>query len=149
MESFLSFSVNSEKFALPLLAIKEVIGNTATTPIPECPPYFKGIINLRGQVISIVDLRLKLNGNKSSTPAGSTIIILHMPDVSLGIIVDSVDSVISVNASEISPPPDVQNAKTEFITGVARRGNELVLILDMKYLINPADREKIQAQKAA
>lgn len=146
---FLSFSLNSEQYALPLLKVKEVIAVTETTPVPYSPPYFKGIMNLRGQVISVIDLRMKLKMAKIENGAETAIIILDLAPLSLGVIVDSVESVLATTKEEIQPAPDVGTRETAYITGVTRKDNRLVLILDIEKTLSVDDLRAMKAQAAA
>ena len=148
---FLIFSLNSEQYAVPLLKVKEVIALTETTPVPYSPPYFKGIMNLRGQVISVIDLRLKMKMSKAETTSETAIIILDLSPLSLGIIVDSVESVLAVGNEEVQPPPDVGTNNTAYIRGVARKDSKLILLLDIERTLSVDDLKamKANAQQAA
>lgn len=149
---YLCFSLGKEKFAIPLLQVKEVIANTETTNIPQAPAYFKGIMNLRGQVISVIDLRSKLKVGKAETTAETTIVILDVNSLSLGVIVDSVNSVTAYDTEMISDPPDHDSSlKTDYIVGVAREKEHLTLILDLQKALNTDDMKTLRqnSQKAA
>ena len=104
-DRYLSFNLGVEEYAVPLLAVREVIAMPEYTPVPYTPPYFLGIMNLRGQVISIMDLRQKL-GVKPLQQAETTVIICDLGGASIGVVVDSVNTVLSPKAEEIciSPP---------------------------------------------
>ena len=129
---YLSFTLGSEHYAVPLLAVKEVIAVPEITPIPFSPAYFQGIMNLRGQVISIIDLRKKL-GIKSSESAETSVIICDLDPLCLGVIVDSIDSVLSPEPSEVSAKPELQgNKNPEYITSVFRGDKRLILLLDIE-----------------
>lgn len=145
---YLCFSLNRERFAVPLLKVKEVLGNIETTPIPQAPSHFKGIMNLRGTVISVVDLRTKMQIKTNNPSAESTIIIFDLDSISIGVVVDSVDCVRSYETKDISPPPDL---KDNYITGVAKEENSLTLLIDIHSILNREDLKtlKSQSQKAA
>ena len=146
---FLCFTLGKEKFAIPLLQVKEVLGNVETTSIPQAPPHFKGIMNLRGQVISVVDLRIKLKIGKPDITPETTIIIMDFAPLSLGVIVDSVDCVAMYEAKDISEPPDTDSTiKSDFITGVARADKALTLILDLKAMLNTNDYKVMKTSSA-
>ena len=130
-QRYLAFSLRSEQYAIPLLQVKEVIGMTEPTPIPQTPPYFKGIINLRGQVISVIDLRSKLQLSKAEDGPETSIIILDHASLCLGVIVDSINSVLALSSNDLSAPPDATDLKEAYLTGVARQENRLTLILDI------------------
>lgn len=146
---FLIFSLHNEQYAVPLLKVKEVIALTETTPVPYSPSYFKGIMNLRGQVISVIDLRLKLKMPKQDASAETAIIILDLFPLSLGVIVDSVESVLAVDQKEIQPPPEVGGSNTTYIRGVTKKDKKLILILDIEKTLSVEDLKAITAQNAA
>jgi purine-binding chemotaxis protein CheW len=150
-ERYLAFSLKKEQYAIPLLQVKEVIGMTEATPIPNSPPYFRGIINLRGLVISVIDLRLKLQLDKPENGPETSIIILDLNNLCLGVIVDSINSVLALNREDISPAPDATSAKDQYLTGVARKDNRLTLLLDIRSTLNVDDLTALKsaAQKQA
>jgi len=85
-QRYLAFSLGKEQYAIPLLQVKEVIGQTETTPMPYAPAHFKGIMNLRGQVISVIDLRLKFKMEAKESEGQTAIIILDLSPLSLGVV---------------------------------------------------------------
>jgi purine-binding chemotaxis protein CheW len=144
---FLCFILGKEKFAMPLLQVKEVIANTETTNIPQAAPHFRGIMNLRGQVISIIDLRVKLKVGKPESTPETTIVILDVNGMSLGVVVDSVSSVTTFDSSNISEPPvHDSSAKTDYIFGVARHEKDLTLLIDLKKVLNTDDLKTMKSQ---
>jgi purine-binding chemotaxis protein CheW len=144
---FLVFALCSEEYAVPLLKVKEVIALTEITPVPYTPPHFKGIMNLRGQVISIIDLRLKFRMSKAEITPETSIIILDLSPLSLGIIVDSIDSVLAVQSDHIQPPPDLENhSGNDYITGVTKKDKKLVLLLDIERTLSVEDLKLIKAK---
>ena len=148
-QRFLAFSLGKEQYAVPLLQVKEVIGMIETTPMPYTPNYFRGIMNLRGQVISVIDLRLKFKMTKTSSEQ-ETIIILDLAPLSLGIVVDSVDSVLALSSEDISPSPDVEtNIKTDYLMGVARKDKRLILLLDIAKTLSVEDLKAMKQQQAS
>lgn len=107
---YLCFNLGKEEFAIPLLSIKEVIGIPEITSVPQSPSHFLGIMNLRGQVISVMDLRQKL-GIKNSKTDETSVIILDLGANQLGVVVDQVNSVQLLTKEEISEKPVVDNSK--------------------------------------
>ena len=145
---FLCFTLGADDFAMPLLSVREVIGFPELTPIPQAPAYFLGMMNLRGQVISVVDLRIKL-GVKGTKGAETSVIIIDLGEHFLGLVVDSVNSVISPTKDEISPPPDLSRTPaSEFVTSVYRKENRLVLILDIIRVLSKEDKSFAHKQAA-
>lgn len=148
---YISFSLGTEEYAIPLLAVKEVIAVPEFTPIPYTPNHFLGIMNLRGQVISVIDLRTKF-GIKPTQSEETSVIICDIAPLVLGVMVDSVNSVLSPSSEDISPKPDIEsNRNTEFITAVYRREKHLVLLLDIAKTLTSEDRNAMQrsVKKAA
>lgn len=139
---YLSFTLGKEQYAIPLLTVREVIGVPEITPVPFTPNYFLGIMNLRGQVISVVDLRLKMNMGAGKNTSETAIIICDLGVTSLGVVVDSINAVIAPQENEISPKPDIQSSKsTDYITGVFQRDKQLILLIDMVGILSPQDRQ--------
>lgn len=137
---YLCFSLGKDRYAIPLLQVKEVIASIETTPIPHTPSYFKGILNLRGQVISVIDLRLKLNSPKPERSDETTIIILDLEPLLLGVVVDSVDCVVAYEKKDLSPRPGLDSTiKEDFLAGVARDEKSMTLILNMSVVLNTED----------
>lgn len=145
-ERYLSFSMGPEEFAIPLLAVKEVIAVPEFTPIPHTPNYFLGIMNLRGQVISVLDLRKKL-GVQPKNGTEDAVIICDLNPLVLGILVDSVNSVLSPREDEILPKPPIESKiSTEYITAVYRRNDHLVLFLEISKALNTQDLMALKQQ---
>ncbi len=149
----LSFSLGTEEFAISLLGVKEVIAVPEITGVPLTPPHFLGIMNLRGQVISVVDFRLKLN-LKAAANNETAIIICDLEPLVLGVVVDAINAVISPRPEDVSDKPDVQSSRnTDYITGVYRRDKRLVLLLDLAKALGVEDlrlaAQQIRNTKAA
>ena len=137
---YLVFTLNKEHFVLPILQVKEVMGYVPPTPIPAVPSYFKGIMNLRGRVIAVLDIKEKLQYKFSDNYSAETVIILDLNHLRAAIIVDSVDKVISIDSGSISPPSDIEaSLAIKYITGVAKVEEELIFILDMEAALNRED----------
>lgn len=138
-EKFLCFSLGPEEYAVRLLTVKEVIAKPEVTHVPQSPPYFLGIMNLRGQVISIVDLRAKL-GVKPVETAETSVIIFDLQDAIIGVVVDSVNAVLAPEPSEISDKPDIHGSnKHNYIEGVYRWNKQLVLFLNIAKALGVED----------
>lgn len=150
-ESYLRFSLHKESYAIPLLSVREVIAVPDVTPLPNTPRHFLGIMNLRGQIISIIDLRSKF-GIKNEIGPETTVIICDIKPFCIGIVVNSVDSVLTVGADAIKPKPEVESdKKTDYITGVVSVDSDLVLLIDIAKALDVAEQQVLyaQARKAA
>lgn len=145
-QRYLSFSLGSEDYAVPLLSVREVIAVPEITPIPFTPSHFLGIMNLRGQVISIIDLRAKF-GIKPNEKAETSVIICDLGHISLGAVVDSINSVLAPDAKDLSVKPEIQSAKnTDYITGVFRKDKQLIVLLDIARSLSVEDHKALQSQ---
>jgi purine-binding chemotaxis protein CheW len=143
-ERFLSFSLGTEEYAVPLLAVREVIALPEFTPVPYTPSYFLGIMNLRGQVISIMDLRQKL-GVKPGADTETAVIICDLNGMSIGVVVDSVNTVLNPDAADVSEKPEIQsNRPTDYITGVYRKDKKLILFLDLSKSLSLEDHAAVR-----
>jgi len=148
-QRLLAFTLSQEIYAVPLLKVKEVIAPTEITPVPHTPNHFRGIMNLRGQVISVIDLRLKFKIGKGETSPESAIIILDLSPLSLGVIVDSIDSVLAVRSEEVQPAPTMEiGMRQDFISGVTRKEKRLVLLLDIEKALSVEDLKALRHQAA-
>lgn len=141
-ERYLAFQLGKEQYAIPLLQVKEVIEMTEPTPMPKSPPFFKGIINLRGQVISVLDLRAKLQLQKIENGPKTAIIILDLdPELSIGVIVDRINSVQAFHGEDMSAAPNTTGGQDRFVTAIAKRDNKMTLILDIRATLDIADQQ--------
>ena len=150
-ERHLEFSLGKEQYAIPLLKVREVIAVPKTTPIPHTPNHFVGIMNLRGQVISVIDTRKKLgipvSENKESEIA---VIIVDLSPIFLGVIVDSVNKVLSLAPSDVSPPPAMDGKNLKYITGVYRTEERMTIMMDIGKALDINDLQIAEAnQKVA
>ena len=144
---YLCFSLGSQEYAIPLLTVREVIAMPEITSVPFTPPYFLGIMNLRGQVISILDLRQKFN-IKPKEATETAVVICQFDGFSIGVVVDSVNSVLAPEPEMISPKPEMSGQKnSEYITSVYRKENELILLLDIAKTLNVDDHKAITNSK--
>ncbi len=142
-DRYLCFSLGNEEYAIPLLDVKEVIAMPDITPVPCTPSHFLGIMNLRGQVISVLDLRSKLS-IKPNPNAETAVIICDLQPNSIGVVVDSVNAVLNPSPDQISAKPEIQSkAGTDYITGVYRHQEKLVLFLEIAKSLNIGDQQAI------
>jgi purine-binding chemotaxis protein CheW len=146
---FLVFSLGDEHYAVPLLKVREVIAQTEITPVPYTPAHFKGVMNLRGQVISVIDMRVKFKMKAKDTTGETAIIILDLSPVSIGVIVDSVTSVVALTDEQISPSPDIESTiSTDYITGIARMDGRLILIIEIEKTLSLDDLSALRKSQA-
>jgi len=138
-DRYLCFSLGQEHFAMPLLNVREVIAMPEVTRLPQTHAHMAGIMNLRGQVITVFDLRLKL-GIKPNSGRKTAVIICDTDSGPIGVVVDSVNAVVTPQASDMSPKPEWSEQKTTAsIYGVFRDRQRLVLLIDVKKTLGIED----------
>lgn len=149
LSRFIEFSLGAEDYAIPLLMVREVISVPDTTPIPKSPPHFLGIMNLRGQVISVVDLRKKLKV-EARQDKEEAVIIVDIGGMNIGVVVDSINKVLAFSSEDVSIMPEVEHqVNTHFIFGVYKKENSLTVLLDIAKVLDLKDMEAISATKKA
>lgn len=141
-DRYLCFNLGKEEYAIPLLAVKEVIAIPDITPVPRTPKDFLGIINFRGQVISVIDLRSRLFIQPVES-SENAIIICDLKPNSIGVVVDSINQVITPSANSISEKPDIQGqTNTDYISGIYREKDQFVVLLDISRALNRGDQSQ-------
>lgn len=132
---FLTFALGRESFGLEIIYIKEIVGLQPITPIPEAPQYVKGIINLRGRIIPVVDARLRFGMDHSDYTDRTCIIVVEYEGASVGLIVDGVSEVLSIEDGNIAPPPEfVSGGESSLVKAIGKVGNDVKLLLDCQKL---------------
>jgi purine-binding chemotaxis protein CheW len=129
---YLTFRLGDEEYGIEILKVQEIKGYTAVTPIPNTPAYMKGVMNLRGTVIPVLDLRSKFGMSEAEYTAFTVIIVVKVGAKTMGVIVDGVSDVLNIPKGDIQPTPDFGGAvDAHFISGMAKAGEKLVALLDI------------------
>jgi purine-binding chemotaxis protein CheW len=132
---FLTFALNEQDFGIDILRVQEIKNFTRVTPIPNMPECIKGVMNLRGTVVPVVDLRKKFGMPFSEYNQFTVIIVVNVGTKIIGLVVDSVSDVLNVGSDSIEGPPDLGSIDTSFIKGLAKSGDRLVTLLDIEQLL--------------
>ena len=164
INQYLTFTLGDEDFALDIGKVREVLDFTTITKVPRMPEFFSGVINLRGNVVPVIDLRYKLGIGAIEESVDTCIVIVEiMIDsemIHVGALADSVKEVIDLEPSQISPPPKLgMNINNEFISGMGRQGEKFLMILDIDRVLaadkpdliqkpNDVKRDDLSGQKA-
>jgi len=140
-EQYLAFSLGGETFAMDIRSIREVIQFGGITEVPLMPPFIRGVINLRGSVVPVIDLCVRFNRPPSAVAHRTCIVILELEQggetAELGIMVDNVSEVLSIGASEVEPAPVFgSDLRSEFIAAVAKVGDRFVILLDVNRVLS-------------
>lgn len=140
---YLTFNIGSETYAIEIRYVTEIIGIQPITEVPEVPEYIKGIINLRGKIIPVMDVRLRFKKPFLEYAERTCVIVIDVEEISIGLIVDSVAEVITIPDSDVVMPPEVSKGSSRFIKGIGKTGKEVKLILDCNTLLTENDIEDI------
>ncbi len=141
---FLTFTLGSEEYAIDILKVQEIRGYEQPTLIANAPSFIKGVINLRGIIVPIVDLRIKFNLGKVEYTPFTVVIILNVAGRVIGVVVDSVSDVISLMPEQIRPSPDFSATfDTKYILGLASLEARMLIVTDIERLMTSADMELI------
>jgi purine-binding chemotaxis protein CheW len=133
---FLTFSLGNESYGIEILYVTEIVGIQPITEVPELPEYIKGIINLRGKIIPVMDVRLRFKKSSVDYNDRTCIVVIDIKDISIGMIVDTVAEVLSIPEHEIVPPPDINKGGKKYMKGIGKTGSEVILILDCEKLLD-------------
>lgn len=143
-DKFLTFSLGNEFYGIEIKHVTEIVGMQPITEVPELPLYIRGIINLRGKIIPVMDVRLRFKKPLMDYNDRTCIIVIDIRDVTIGLIIDSVSEVMSIPEADIVPPPEVSKGlSNKFIKGIGKFGSDVKLILDCDKLLNEEETESI------
>lgn len=146
---FLTFRISEEEYGLDILRVQEIRSYESPTRVANAPAFVKGVVNLRGVIVPILDLRIRL-GQASEYNAFTVVIVLNVAGRVVGIVVDSVSDVLELGADEIKPRPEVPAAMdARFITGLGKIGDRMLILLDIETLIDSADLTEHTAEAEA
>lgn len=141
---FLTFALGKEDYGIEIIYVTEIIGIQAITEVPELPDYIKGIINLRGKIIPVMDVRLRFKKQAIDYNDRTCIIVIDIKDISIGMIVDTVSEVISIEDANIVPPPSMKTGfQNKYVKGIGKVGNDVKLLLDCEKILNEEDVESL------
>src|SRR6186713_12727 len=147
-EEFLTFRLGGEEYAIDILQVQEIRAHESVTRIASAPEFIRGVINLRGTIVPIVDLRVKF-GFDSATNAAPVVIILSIADRVIGVVVDAVTDVVDLAADQIRETPEVGGAiAAGFIRGIAPLEGRMLIVFDIARLMMGADFALVEAQAA-
>lgn len=143
---YLTLRLGAEEYAIDILRVQEIRSYEEPTRMVNSPSFIKGVINLRGVIVPIVDLRLKLNIAKVEYNEFTVVIILNVRGVMVGVVVDSVSDVVSLDAKVIKPAPQFESAiEARFILGLANVGERMLIVMNMDALLSNAEMGMVAA----
>jgi purine-binding chemotaxis protein CheW len=148
---YMTFKLAEEVYGLEILSVREIIGLMTITRLPRAPDYFRGVINLRGKVIPVMDLRARFGMNPVEATDQTVIIVVHSRiagrELTMGLLVDLVLEVSNIGAGQIEPPPDLGSATIDgsFIRAVGKTGQGVAFLLDTARILSGQDADSLAA----
>ncbi len=138
-QQFLTFRIGGEEYGIDILRVQEIRSYEPPTRVAHSPDFIKGVVNLRGVIVPIVDLRMRL-GQSGEYNAFTVVIVLNVAQRIVGVVVDSVSDVLELSAEEIKPRPEVAAAlDARFITGLGKIGERMLILLDIDTMVVSPD----------
>lgn len=144
---YLTFFTEAQLFGVPIADVVQIVGMQDITQVPDFPGYAKGIINLRGSIIPVIDIRLRLGKEEKAYDERTCIIVTQIKDSMIGFIVDAVDAVTNIDESNIAPPPRVSGEYVNaYLTGVAKHEGKVVLLMNTARILSDDVMEDMLSQ---
>lgn len=158
LEKYLTFVLNKEEYGIEILKVREIMGYMEVTPVPQTPDFVKGVINLRGEVIPVINLRVKFGMSEGEITDATCIIVVEVEmeagesdQVQMGVIVDTVQEVLDIPEENIDPAPSFgADIKTEYIKGMGKVNDEVKILLDIDQVLSEEEfvqLDKVQQQE--
>lgn len=139
-----SFNIDNEEFGIDILKVEEIIRVISITKIPNAPDFIEGVINLRGKVIPIIDLRTRLNRIRKEHDNNTRVIVVEVSGITVGFIVDSVKEVLRIPKNITEPPPSiVSGVNSEYITAIGKLEDRLLILLDLEKVLDFRQKEEL------
>lgn len=136
----LVFVLGAEEYGVDILKVQEIRGYEKVTPIPSAPEYLKGVVNLRGTIVPVIDMRVKFGMSEPKYDAFTVVVILRIAHRTIGIVVDAVSDVVGLAQDEVKPAPQLGTVvDSSFIAGLATQNDRMVLLLDIEKLLSSGE----------
>ncbi|CAK0753062.1 chemotaxis protein CheW [Gammaproteobacteria bacterium] len=134
---FLTFTLGQEEYAVDILKVQEIRGYDTVTPIANTPPFIKGVVNLRGAIVPIVDLRIKFQLGTADYHERTVVIVLNLAGRIIGVVVDGVSDVVTLTPDQIKPAPEFSNTlDTQYLMGLGTTENRMLILVDIERLMS-------------
>ncbi len=144
-QQFLTFNLADEYYGVDILKVQEIKGYTTVTRIPNTPNYLKGVLNLRGTIVPIVDLRMKFGMGMTEPTPFTVVVVVNVRNRVMGFLVDAVSDVLDLNAKNIQPPPELGNAvDITFVAGIGNANDRLVTLLDIDRVLTEEELKNVE-----
>jgi purine-binding chemotaxis protein CheW len=142
---FLTFSMGAEEYGIEIRHVTEIIGIQSITDLPDMPDFVKGVINLRGKVIPVIDVRLRFGMSERPYDERTCIVVININGLAVGLIVDSVSEVIDIPAGNIEPPPKIKKGESSrYIQGLGKVNENVKILLDTRQMLFSDEMDQIK-----
>ena len=142
----MSFKVGEEEFGIEILSVQEIIRLQELTRVPNSPEFVDGVINLRGKVIPVIALRKRFGLPQQAHDKETRIVVLETNSIVIGLVVDSVSEVLRIPADAVVPPPRLGTIEKEFVSGVGKLDNRLLILLDLERIVSVPNLQEATAE---
>lgn len=141
-----TFNLVGEEFGLPILDVREIIRMVEVTPVPHSPSFVEGVINLRGQILPVIDLRKRFGLSSSSADEDTRIVVVEINHNLIGLIVDGVNEVLRIPSETVNPAPQIVSSGigAEYIQGIAHYNEKMIILIDMGRVFNNDEMQNLQ-----
>lgn len=147
---YLTVNLAHEEYGIDILAVREIRGWTPVTRIPQAPDYVLGVLNLRGAIVPVIDMRLRFGLAREEYTATTVTVIITVAGRNFGVVVDAVSDVLDIAADKVRPVPDMgTTVDTEYLKGLTSIGERMVLLLDVDKLLQPQDAQMLEGALGA
>ena len=144
LREVLVFVLGAEEYGVDILKVQEIRGYEKVTPIPASPAYLKGVVNLRGIIVPVIDLRIKFGMADPRYDSFTVVVILHIAGRVIGIVVDGVSDVVQLSAADVKPAPHLGSVVDgTFLAGLATRDDRMILLLDIEKLLSSGELDLV------
>ena len=138
------FRVGRETFGVPIRLVHEIVRVPEITAVPDSPAFVEGVINLRGKIVSVVDLRKRFNETQISPHKKNRILVAEVEGKMVGLIVDSASEVLKLSASQVEDPPNVfEEGELHYVTGIGKLNGRLILLIDLTKVLQKGELKKL------
>lgn len=140
-----TFNLVGEEFGLPILDVREIIRMVDVTPVPNSPDFVEGVINLRGQILPVIDLRKRFKLETSDADEDTRIVVVEINDNLIGLIVDGVNEVLRIPSDTVNPPPQIVSSGigAEYIQGIAHYNEKMIILVDLERVFSNDEIENL------
>lgn len=144
---FMTFKCGKESFGVEIKYVEEIIQYQSITPVPEVEDYIKGLINLRGKIVPVIDVRMRFGQEPLEYTDRTCIIVINVKNIIVGLIIESIAKVVTIDKDNIMPPPTLSHGpeQNKYVYGIGKIGDEVKLLLDPEKLISEVDVEDLLA----